>query len=238
MAALRYRTIVADPPWPYPRGDQGAPGASRPKLNGQPRKSASPSYSAMTLAAIQAVRVPSADDAHLYLWTTNRFMDEAFDVARAWGFVPKTILTWTKTEQGAPTRVSMRVGYYFRGATEHVIFGVRGSLPTLTGDLPTGYLWPRLPHSVKPDAFYDLVERASPGPYVELFARRARFGWDYYGDESLGTAPMPEPAVVSPASSERRRCAPPTASCPRSTSSKPPFAPATSACSKVPNGSA
>jgi N6-adenosine-specific RNA methylase IME4 len=56
---------------------------------------------------------------------------------------------------------------------------------------PTHFLWPRLPHSVKPDAFYDLVESVSPGPYVELFARRARLGdWSYWGNESLGTAEM------------------------------------------------
>jgi N6-adenosine-specific RNA methylase IME4 len=148
----------------------------------------------MTIQEICGVAPPAEDDAHLYLWTTNRFMGDAYEVARAWGFEPKTILTWTKTHQNDPARVSMKVGYYFRGATEHCLFGVRGSLRTLLDNLPTGYLWPRLPHSVKPDAFYDLVEQASPGPYVELFARRARFGWDYWGDESLGTATL-EPAA-------------------------------------------
>jgi N6-adenosine-specific RNA methylase IME4 len=82
----------------------------------------------------------------------------------------------------------MKTGYYFRGTTEHFLFCVRGSLRLQTTDgLPTAYLWPRLPHSQKPDAFYDLVEQASPGPYAELFARRARFGWDYpIGDQALG----------------------------------------------------
>jgi N6-adenosine-specific RNA methylase IME4 len=46
-------------------------------------------------------------------------------------------------------------------------------------------------HSRKPDGALDLIEQASPGPYLELFARRARFGWDYWGDQSLGTATMP-----------------------------------------------
>jgi len=54
----------------------------------------------------------------------------------------------------------------------------------------TWWAWPRGAHSAKPDAFLDIVEQVSPGPYVELFARRARFGWDYWGDESLGTAEM------------------------------------------------
>jgi N6-adenosine-specific RNA methylase IME4 len=129
---------------------------------------------------------PAADNAHLYLWTTNAFMDEAYDVARAWGFTPKTIGTWVKTHQGDTSRVSMKTGYYFRGATEHFLFCVRGSLPLQTKEaLPTAYLWHRLPHSQKPDAFYDLVEIASPGPYLELFARRNRLGWDTWGDEAL-----------------------------------------------------
>ena len=183
-----YRTIVADPPWPYT--GEGAPGASSPKVNGEMDKSAALPYPSLSIAEIAALRLPVADDAHLYLWTTNGFMDEAYDVARSWGFKPKTILTWTKCHHDDPERVSMKVGYYFRGATEHCLFAVRGSLRTLVNNLPTGYLWPRLPHSVKPDAFYDLVEKASPGPYLELFARRARFGWDYWGNESLETVEL------------------------------------------------
>lgn len=182
----RYRTIVADPPWPYT--GEGAPGASAPTISGRMSNSAKLPYPTMAVREIAALRPPVCDDAHLYLWTTNGFMDEAYDIARAWGFKPKTILTWTKCHHDDPERVSMKVGYYFRGATEHCLFAVRGSLRTLANNLPTGYLWPRLPHSVKPDAFYDLVEQASPGPYLEMFSRRSRFGWDYWGNESLGTA--------------------------------------------------
>lgn len=73
-----------------------------------------------------------------------------------------------------------------RGATEHWLFGVRGSFGLQTTEaLPTLWLWPRLPHSQKPDAFYDLVELASPGPYLDMFARRQRLGWDTWGDEAL-----------------------------------------------------
>jgi N6-adenosine-specific RNA methylase IME4 len=186
---VSYRTIVADPPWPY-AGE--VKGTRHPTIDGS-RLSAGVqvSYDTMSIAALCALRPIADGDAHLYLWTTNAFMVEAHDVARAWGFTPKTILTWTKTHHGDASRVSMKTGYYFRGATEHCVFCVRGSLRLQTTDgIPTGFLWPRLPHSVKPDAFYDLVEKASPGPYLELFARRARFGWDYWGDESLGTAEM------------------------------------------------
>lgn len=47
------------------------------------------------------------------------------------------------------------------------------------------FQWPRGEHSAKPEAFLDLVEQVSPGPYLELFARRNRLGWDTWGNESL-----------------------------------------------------
>jgi N6-adenosine-specific RNA methylase IME4 len=189
----RYHTIVADPPWAYP-----SPGAlARPHIDGHLRTedqaSSAARYGAMSRDDLKAVQPPVADDAHLYLWTTNAFIEQAHDVARAWGFRPITVLTWGKIQTNG--RPSMRMGYYFRGATEHILFGVKGSLKLQADEpLPTLWLWPRLPHSVKPDAFYDLVEKASPGPYLELFARRARFGWDYWGDQSLGTAQL-EPHI-------------------------------------------
>lgn len=95
-------------------------------------------------------------------------------------------------------RASGRAGYYFRGATEHCLFGVKGSLKLQVKEaLPTAWLWPRLPHSVKPDAFYDFVERVSPGPYLELFARRNRLGWETWGNEVLEHVVMGEDNVIA-----------------------------------------
>jgi N6-adenosine-specific RNA methylase IME4 len=190
----RYRTIVADPPWPY--ADAAATGSALPKTVKRDGSiavgvSMADHYAGMTIHSLCSIRPKADDSAHLYLWTTNAFMVEAHCIAEAWGFAPKTILTWVKTHHDDRSRVSMKTGYYFRGATEHCLFCVRGSQRLQSSEgLPTAYLWPRLPHSVKPDAFYDLVEKASPGPYLELFARRARFGWDYWGDESLGTVEL------------------------------------------------
>ena len=188
--AARYRTIVADPPWRY--GGVAAVGCIKQDGTPSTQVGSGDLYGSMSHEELLALRPPAEDDAHLYLWTTNAFLVEAHEIAGAWGFKQKTCLTWTKTHQSDPSRPSMKTGYYFRGATEHCLFCVRGSLKLQTSEgLPTGYLWPRLPHSVKPDAFYDLVEKASPGPYLEMFARRARFGWDYWGNQSLGTAEMP-----------------------------------------------
>jgi N6-adenosine-specific RNA methylase IME4 len=141
----------------------------------------------MPLGEIAGLRPPADDNAHLYLWTTNGFMREAYDVADAWGFEIKTILTWTKVKGDDPGTPSMKTGYYFRGATEHCLFGVRGSLRLQTRrGVSTAILHPRLPHSVKPEVFYELVEECSPGPYLELFARRTRPGWDVWGNEVQG----------------------------------------------------
>ncbi len=186
---MLYRTIVADPPWPYQVSDNPWLRASptyRP--NSWNSAGAGPftakRYGSMTMEELKALVIPADDPAHLYLWTTNAFMCEAHELARAWGFKVNTICTWTKINgEGQVSRSG--TGYHFRGATEHWLFCVRGSLRTARRDLPTGFLWPRLGHSVKPDAFYDLVESASPGPYLELFARRNRLGWDSWGNQCL-----------------------------------------------------
>lgn len=182
-----FRTIVADPPWPYKTpGKIGASLEHRPnrdKTLGAGNAGSASRYGAMSIGDLCALGPNADENAHLYLWFTNTFAVEAHQIAEAWGFRPMTILTWTKIRQ-ADGQPSMKMGYYFRGATEHVLFGVRGSMRLQTREaLPTGYLWPRTPHSVKPEAFYQIVEKASPGPYLELFARRQREGWTTWGND-------------------------------------------------------
>lgn len=182
----KFSTIIADPPWPYKTpGRIGASLEHRPnrdKTLGAGNAGSRSRYGAMEIPKLCALAVPASDNAHLYLWFTNIFAVEAHTIANAWGFRPMTILTWVKMKpDGSP---SMKMGYYFRGATEHVLFAVRGSLRLQTKRaLPTAYLWPRLPHSVKPDAFYALVEKASPPDYLEMFARKTRIGWTAWGDQ-------------------------------------------------------
>ena len=165
---MTYRTIVADPPWQYAAA---ATKADAGKL-----------YSTLHLNDIAAlgsqVRELAADDAHLWLWTTNAFMEEGHKIVREWGFRPLTILTWCKPGPG--------VGYYLRNNTEHCILASRGK-PMVPEDkaMSSWYEWPRGAHSAKPEAFLDLVEQVSPGPYLEMFARRQRLGWDTWGNEAL-----------------------------------------------------
>lgn len=170
-----YRTIVADPPWMPELG--GTWGARIDKGRGQRF------YDTMPLDAIKALSVPSAGQAHLYLWGLSQHADWGFETARAWGFEPVTMLTWCKPALG--------VGR-FRCNTEQIIVARKGSRhgnPFGQGGRHaqategTWFQWPRSKHSQKPEEFYALVERLSPGPYLEMFARRRRLGWDSWGNE-------------------------------------------------------
>ncbi|MBA3844355.1 MAG: methyltransferase [Actinobacteria bacterium] len=160
----QYRVIVADPPWRY--GNTATRGAAEDHY---------PTMSLDELAALE-VETRSAPDAHLYLWVTNGFLREGFDLITAWGFIYKTCLTWVKPQMG--------MGNYFRSSTEHVLFGVRGSMPIQDRGLMNWFEASRGKHSAKPDSFYDLVEKASRGPYLEMFARRRRLGWHSWGNEA------------------------------------------------------
>ena len=175
----RYRTIVADPPWNRPGG--GRRTDARPGRRIRNRPGDLP-YLTMTEEQIAALPVSemAAADAHLYLWTINSRIEEAYRLVRGWGFRPAVLLVWRK-------RDSAVLGGTFKITTEFVLFARRGNEIANATEPRTCFEWPTIGHSVKPDAFYDLVERTSPGPYAELFSRRARFGWDYpIGDQSLG----------------------------------------------------
>lgn len=162
-----YRTITADPPWRY--DDSGVRGAAEHH------------YETMSTAEICALPVGrlGAENSHLYLWVTNSFIEDGFDVLRAWGYRYITAITWIKDKIGC--------GHYFRNTTEHVLFGVRGSAALNVANLPTHFEAKRGEHSAKPTRFYEIVEQASNGPFLELFARgEMRPGWTGWGDQARG----------------------------------------------------
>lgn len=157
-----FPAIVIDPPWRYD--------------NKSTRGAAEDHYPTMSYDDLFAIELPSAANAHLYLWVTNSFFEDGFALMRSWGFTYKTCLTWCKPQIG--------MGNYFRATTEHVLFGVRGTLGTLRKDIPTHFIADRTKHSAKPESFYDIVEKSSPGPWLEMFARRRRMGWHTWGNEA------------------------------------------------------
>ena len=171
----QYRTIVVDPPWRY---------RDRPQSGKRDRLAAATDfYPSMSHDEIAALPVGdfAATCAHLYLWITNPLLFEVRpdEIAAGWGFTYKTLLTWNKT---GPTGL----GRYFRGRTEHVLFCVAGKAPIEPSAREQNIISAtNHRHSEKPGAFYDLVERVSPAPRLELFARSQRLGWDTWGNEAL-----------------------------------------------------
>jgi len=167
-----FGTIYADPPWPW--RDDGRRGAS------------SHHYASMTLDALAAL--PVADlaraDAHLHLWTTAAHVEAAADLMRAWGFRYASQFVWAKPGPG--------VGAYWRMAHELLLTGVRPNSPTFaSGDTPSWGVFRRGRHSEKPQEVRTLIERASPAPRLELFARQVAPGWCAWG-EDVGSVPGAE----------------------------------------------
>ena len=170
LADQRFRCVVLDPPWDY--DGEGASGR------------AAPTYATMTDEEIAALPVAALAEpaAHLYLWVTNFSLPRGLELLQGWGFHYVTCISWCKPSIG--------VGAYFRNSTEHVLFGVRGSLPLLHADQGTWFAAPRGPrHSDKPEAFFDIVRRSSPGPRLELFARGPREGFVVWGAEAPTVPP-------------------------------------------------
>jgi N6-adenosine-specific RNA methylase IME4 len=164
VATMRrpYRTIMADPPWNIMQtGHRGAEGH----------------YPLMDVEAVGALRVDRlcADDAHLWLWVTNASLHTGKQVMEAWGFSYRSCLTWIKPRFG--------MGMYLRNQTEHLLLGTKGKAPVLFRAQGTWFYAPVQEHSHKPEEQYVIIERCSPGPYLELFARRKQSGWDVWGDQ-------------------------------------------------------
>lgn len=179
-----YRTIVADPPWDVKAGP-GHNGAEGWENNTSTATRALP-YPTMSVGEIAALEIPAEANAHLYLWTINAYVEDAYGIARAWGFKPSTLIVWAKNPMGGG------LGGAFGITTEYVLFARRGSLAHTGRVTGTWFNWKRAydargkpKHSTKPPQFLDLVESVSPGPYLEMFARSNRLGWDAFGNEAL-----------------------------------------------------
>ena len=169
---LKYKTIYADPPWKESGGGRIKRGADKHY----------PLMSTLDIIKLGIRLQEYIDDegCHLYLWTTNNFLPDALRVMDHWGFEYKTTITWVKDRIG--------LGQYFRGQTEHCLFGVRKTLPykVIDGKRSQGKTVIQVPkskHSSKPDEMRKMIEKVSYGNYLELFAREKAEGWDVWGNE-------------------------------------------------------
>lgn len=179
-----YHCIAMDPPWAEHGG-------------GKCKRGADKHYSLMKLPEI--IRVVSgvlrgrvADDAHLWCWYTDNYLPHALQLVDALGFRYVRTMQWVKAvpcgREGLLPAWSLQcfgLGQYLRGQHEGCIIAVRGNGRGLVqyGDVGSVVLAPKGKHSEKPQAAYDKIERVSPGPRFEMFARQPRAGWDVWGNE-------------------------------------------------------
>jgi N6-adenosine-specific RNA methylase IME4 len=169
-----FGTLVADPPWPFE--DVGS--------------RATPDYPFMDEEDILSMDVDAirAELSHLYLWTPDTHLELALDVVKRWGFNFKHQIVWVKKEpgwiaDGPMGSLQIGMGHYFRKAHEVCLFATAGKCPAAVHDLPSVIEAPRGRHSAKPEKLQDWAELLSPGPRIELFARRFRTGWRCWGGE-------------------------------------------------------
>ena len=174
----KYKTIYADPPWQF----QNRTGKVAPEHKRLMR------YETMCLEDIKSLPVADFADqkSHLYLWVPNALLPEGLEVMKAWGFEYKTNIIWEKVRQdGQPD--GRGVGFYFRNVTEILLFGIRGN-KNRTLDSARSQVnlirSAKREHSRKPDEIIPIIEACSPGPYLEMFARGERDGWDMWGNQA------------------------------------------------------
>lgn len=168
----RYSTVVVDPPWPIEKIEREV----------APNQYAMdyPTMSLEQIAAWRGVDDIAADDAHLFLWTTQKYLPAAFDILREWQFRYVFTMVWHKPGGFQPFGLPQY-------NAEFVVYGRRGSPQFVDlSDFMACFAAPRAGHSVKPAAFYETLARVCPGPRIEMFARQARAGFDIWGNEANG----------------------------------------------------
>jgi N6-adenosine-specific RNA methylase IME4 len=177
LGGTRFGTVLADPPWRF-MNRTGKVAPEHRRLNRYD------TLDAKQIAALPVADV-AAEQSHCYLWVPNALLSDGLMVLEQWGFTYKSMLVWHKVRKdGGPD--GRGVGFYFRNVTEPVLFGVRGNLRTLPpGRRQVNFLASqKREHSRKPEEIFPIIEACSPGPYLELFARYPRPGWQVWGNEA------------------------------------------------------
>ena len=171
---LKYNVIYADPPWTF-------------KTYSNKGKDRSPEkhYSVMSFKDICNMPVGNIarDNSVLLMWAIDPLLDKAFEVIKAWGFTYKTVaFTWAKLNKTKPGFFT-GLGYWTRGNPEMCLLATKGKPKRLSKSVPQLVVDKRREHSRKPDVMYTHIENLLDGPYIELFARQQRKGWDSWGNE-------------------------------------------------------
>lgn len=158
-----FGTIYMDPPWTY--------------VKKKKKGAASNHYRTMTIQEITELPVErlALPKSHLHLWTTTPLLKNALSLMDTWGFDYKGMFVWCKSEMG--------LGNYWRISHEILLLGVKGKLTFRDHAMRSWLNLRRGRHSEKPEAVRSLIEKVSPEPRIELFARKAIPGWTVFGDQ-------------------------------------------------------
>ena len=166
----KYRTVVIDPPWPIQRLVRGDERPTQTEFG----------YPTMSVDEIcdMAIGKVLADDAYVFLWTTEKYLPAAFGVLETWKLKYRFTMAWDKIGGTQPWGMPM-----FN--LEFVVVGAKGN-PTFVDftNFKVGFTAPRGGDSEKPDAFYDLLRRVTARPRLDMFNRRAIDGFVGWGDEA------------------------------------------------------
>lgn len=176
---IKYNIIYADPPWDYSSN-------IRKKEYG-PNRNIKEKYPTMAPGQIKSLPIGdiSADDAALFLWTTDSHLKLALEVMESWGFKYTTIaFVWLKLTSKGNYCFSM--GPWTGKSTEICLLGTKGKAHSMVKDRSVRQLViaERREHSRKPDEVRDrIVQMFGNIPRIELFAREKPKGWHVWGNE-------------------------------------------------------
>ena len=142
-------------------------------------------YDCLSLEKLAALPISdlTADDCVLFLWAVDPLLDKALHLMRAWGFDYKTVAFYWVKQNAKSDGFFTGLGYRTRANPEQCLLGTRGSPRRLGKDVRKLVIDRRREHSRKPDQVRELIERLVGGPYLELFARETKRGWDCWGDQ-------------------------------------------------------
>jgi len=179
-----FEAIMIDPPWAY-----------NDRINDHSRGAIN-HYPTLTVEQLKQLDINQYchEDTHLYLWTTKDFRCEAMKLITHWGFVFKTEYIWVKIKKASINKeeyedndVRIGMGHWNRLCHEYLLFAIRKSSKRrpLNGKREPSVFFSTVErgHSGKPEKGYELIERNSNPPYLELFARNRREGWTCWGNE-------------------------------------------------------